>query len=82
MIKETMENLYHFIVSQLPRKYDYRLQRTRFDDAGIPLYTALLINKGPRHYLIVSYDHPVEEFEISLRKPQGTINEITIHKYA
>ena len=82
MIKETTENLYLFIVSQLPRMYRNYNVRTRFNDAGIPLTTCLHICKGPRHYLTVSYDPRTEEFIIYLRKPQGTANKVTIHKYA
>ena len=82
MIKETTENLYHFIVSQLPKKYGIFNTRTRFDNAGIPLYTALLIDKGPRHYLNVLYMRDTKEFLIGIRKPQGYFGEVTIHKYA
>ena len=81
MIQKTVTNLYPFIVSQLPRLYDQHCKRTRFDDAGIPLHTCLIVCKGPRHHLIVSYNRHVEEFTICIRKPQGYINEI-IDKYA
>jgi len=82
MIKETTENLYPFIVSQLPSKYGDRNTRTSFDDAGIPYYTPLLINKGPKHYLAVVYHYATKDFEIRLRKPQGYVNEVIIRKYA
>ena len=82
MTKETTENLYHFIVSQLPKEYGDYTKRTRFDDAGIPYYTTLLINKGPKHYLTVVYHYATKDFEISLKKPQGYVNEVIIHKYA
>lgn len=82
MIEETTENLYPFIVSQLPRKYDDYKKRTHFDATGIPLTTCLIISKGPRHHLTVSYYHHTEAFLIYLRKPQGTVNEVTIPKYA
>lgn len=82
MIKETTENLYPFIVSQLPRKYGQRIKRTYFDDSGLPHYTPLFINKGPRHYLVISYICSTQDYEISIRKPQGIINKVTIHKYA
>ena len=82
MIQKTVTNLYPFIVSQLPRKYGGYNARVCFDDAGIPLYTALLINKGPRHYLTVLYKRDTKEFEIEIRKPQGYFSEVTIHKYA
>lgn len=82
MIKETTENLYPFIASQLPRKYDQRCKRTFFDDKGSPYHTTLIVCKGPNHYLVVSYEYPTQDFKISIRKPQGWINEVTIHKYA
>lgn len=82
MIKETTENLYHFIVSQLPKKYGDYSTRTRFDDAGIPMYTCLIVHKGPRNHLTVAYDRYTEDFMICTRKPQGYSNEIIIHKYA
>ena len=82
MIKETTENLYRFIVSQLPKKYGIRHKRTCLDDNGIPYCTALIIRKGPNHYLTIYYIHSTEDFEISIRKPQGTINKTLIHKYA
>ena len=82
MIKETTENLYPFIVSQLPKKYRGYNTRTHFDDVGIPLYTALLINKGPRHYFNVLYKRDTKEFSIGIRKPQGYFGEVIIHKYA
>lgn len=81
MIKETTENLYPFIVSQLPRKYGQRIKRTFFNKNS-PYETAMLIRKGPQHYFIVSYKHSTQDYEISIRKPQGIINEVTIHKYA
>lgn len=81
MIKETTENLYPFIVSQLPRKYDQRHTRTFFNKNS-PYETAMLIRKGPQHYFIVSYEHFTQDFKMSIRKSQGWINEVTIHKYA
>ena len=82
MIKETTENLYPFIVSQLPKKYRDYSTRTRFDNAGIPLYTCLIVSKGPKNHLTVVYDRYTEDFMICLRKPQGYSNEVIIHKYA
>lgn len=83
MIKETTENLYPFIASQLPKKYGDCNTRTRFYNEGmIPHYTTLILCKGPKHYLTISYIQHLEEFEISLRKTQGLINKVTIHKYA
>lgn len=81
MIKETTENLYPFIVSQLHKKYDQRHTRTFFKN-GSPYETAMLIRKGPQHYLIVSYDYLTQDLKISIRKPQGWVSEATIHKYA
>ena len=84
MIKETTENLYPFIASQLSKSKEYWgcNKRTRFYDTGMPMYTCLIICKGPRHHLTVSYNRHTEEFMICLRKPQGTVNEVTVRKYA
>lgn len=81
MLQKTITNLYPFIVSQLTRKYDQRHTRTFFNK-GSPYETAMLIRKGPQHYLIVSYEYSTQDFKISIRKPQGWISEATIHKYA
>lgn len=78
MIKETTENLYHFIVSQLPKKYKAAIQRRSFFTKS----AVLILDKGPHHTLSIYYDDITKDFYITLRKPQGIINEVVIHKYA
>lgn len=78
MIKETTENLYPFIVSQLPRKYKAAIQRRSF----FTKYAVLILDKGPHHILSVYYDDITEDFLINLQKPCGNGSEVIIHKYA
>ena len=78
MIKETTENLYPFIVSQLPKKYRAVILRRTF----FTQYTVLIIDKGPRHNLSINYNDITEDFLINLQKPCGNGSEVIIHKYA
>lgn len=78
MIQKTVTNLYPFIVSQLPRKYKAAIQRRSF----FTKYAVLILDKGPHHTLSVHYDDTTEDFQITLVKPCGVTNEVTIHKYA
>lgn len=78
MIKKTTENLYPFIVSQLPKKYKAVILRRTF----FTQYTALIIDKGPDHDLKVLYNDDTESFIVTLHKPCGNGNMTVIHKYA
>lgn len=78
MIKETTENLYPFIVSQLPKKYKAVIQRRSF----FTKYTVLILDKGPAHTLSIYYDDITEDFQITLSKPCVITSEAIIHKYA
>lgn len=77
MIRETVTNLYPFIVSQLPKKYGIVPKNRAF----FSKYTVLNLDKGSRHTLYIHYDKYTEAFQISLRKPCGNGNQVVIHKY-